>query len=121
MLGLNTEMIKYPDWNQKFFPTLLRGEKTHFWGYFMSPEGRILTIGSADPIASWNYEFQPRRHRIYTVSLDMLHALPLPARHPQDLTELKPGQQKTWTVYLQPVDRVENVKPALAEESSRRR
>ncbi len=115
MLGLNTEMIKYPDWNQVFFPTLLRGEKTHFWGYFMSPEGRILTIGSADPIASWNYEFQPRRHRIYTVSLDMLHALPLPARHPQDLTELKPGQQKTWTVYLQPVDRVEDVKPTLAE------
>ncbi len=85
------------------------------WGYFMSPEGHVLTIGSADPIASWNYEFQPRRHRIYTVSLDMLHALPLPKRHPQDLTELKPGEEKTWTVYLQPVERVENVKPALAE------
>lgn len=113
MLGINTEMIKYPDWNDKFFPTLIRGEKTHLWGYFMSPKGRVLTIASSDPIASWNYEYQPRRHRIYTVSLDMLHKLPLPERHPQNLTELKPGEEKTWTIYLEEVDDVKKVKPAV--------
>ncbi len=114
MLGINTEMIKYPDWNDKFFPTLIRGEKTHLWGYFMSPRGRILTISSPDPIASWNYEFQPRRHRIYTVSLDMLHKLPLPQRHPQDLTQLLPGEQKSWTIYLEEVNSPEDVKPVVS-------
>ena len=114
MLGINTEMIKYPEWNDKFFPTLIRGEKTHLWGYFMSPKGRILTISSPDPIASWNYEFQPRRHRIYTVSLDMLHKLPLPARHPQDLTQLKPGEKKFWTIYLEEVDSTKDVKPVVS-------
>ncbi|MHC4960586.1 MAG: discoidin domain-containing protein [Planctomycetota bacterium] len=114
MLGLNTEMIKYPDWNDKFFPTLIRGEKTHLWGYFMSPKGRIVTISSPDPIASWNYEFQPGRHRIYTVSLDMLHKLPLPERHPQDLTELQPGEEKTWTIFLQEVDSLADVKPVVS-------
>ena len=114
MLGVNTEMIKYPDWNDRFFPTLIRGEKTHLWGYFMSPKGRIVTISSPDPIASWNYEYQPLRHRIYTVSLDMLHKLPLPERHPQDLTELKPGDEKTWTIYLEEVDDVKKVKPVVS-------
>jgi hypothetical protein len=114
MLGVNAEMIKYPDWNDKFFPTLIRGEKTHLWGYFMSPKGRVLTISSPDPIASWNYEYQPQRHRIYTVSLDMLHKLPLPERHPQDLTELQPGEEKTWTIFLQEVDSLADVKPVVS-------
>jgi len=114
MLGINTEMIRHPDWNDKFFPTLIRGEKTHLWGYFMCPNGRILTISSPDPIASWNYEYQPLRHRIYTVSLDMLHKLPLPERHPQNLTELKPGHEKLWTIYLEEVDSIEAVKPVVS-------
>jgi len=114
MLGINTEMIKFPDWNDKFFPTLIRGEKTHLWGYFMNPKGRVLTISSPDPIASWNYEYQHLRHRIYTVSLDMLHKLPLPQRHPQNLTELKPGEEKFWTIYLEEVDSVHDVKAAVS-------
>ena len=52
-VGVDTEMAKYPEWNQRFFPTLLRCEKTHFWGYFMRPDGVILGIASPDPIASW--------------------------------------------------------------------
>jgi hypothetical protein len=42
----------------KFFPTMMRCEKTHFWGYAMSPEGDILTIGSPDSIASWSLDYQ---------------------------------------------------------------
>jgi len=114
-LGLDTYMQKYPDWNDTFFPTLIRGEKTHLWGYFMSPKGRILTISSPDPIASWNYEYQPRRHRIYTVSLDLLHTLPLPERHPQNLTQLLPGQEKSWTIFLEEVDDLKEVKPIVSK------
>lgn len=115
MLGINTEMVSYPTWNKIFFPTLLRGEKTHFWGYLMNPRGRILALSSPDPISSWNYEFQPYEHRIYTVSLDLLHKLPLPKRHPQNLTELKPGETLTRTFFLQEIDRIEDVKPLISE------
>jgi len=33
VLGINCEMLSYPAWNDRYFPTLLRCEKTHFWGY----------------------------------------------------------------------------------------
>ena len=44
----------------------------------------------------------------------MLHKLPLPARHPQDLTQLKPGEAKSWTIYLEEVKSVEDVKPVVS-------
>lgn len=116
ILGINCEMIKYPDWRTRFFPTLLRAEKTHFWGYFMTPNSRILAIGSPDPVASWQYDYNGNgTHRIFTVSLDVLHALPLPERHPQDLTRLKPGEKRQWTFFLQPVPALDQVKPMLAK------
>ncbi|TKG89236.1 hypothetical protein EYV94_25935 [Puteibacter caeruleilacunae] len=112
ILGVDTYMNKYPEWNNKFFPTMLRAEKTHFGGYFMSPLGRVLAFASPDPIASWNYEYHNHRpyknyknayvagHRIYTVSLDLLHCLPLPDRHPQHMNELLPGEEHTVRLYL---------------------
>lgn len=112
-LGINTEMIKYPDWRGQFFPTLIRAEKTHLWGYLQTPLGRILAFGSPEPMASWQYDYNGD-HRIYTVSLDPIHALPLPARHPQDLTMIKPGESKEWTIKLMPVDSLNDVKPTLA-------
>jgi len=120
VLGINTEMAKYPEWNDRFFPTLLRCEKTHFWGYFMTPKGKILTIASADPVASYamNYAPDPNSggnggHRIYSSSLDLLHASPLPERHPE-LTSLKPGETKSWTIVLQPASALSQVKPLIA-------
>ena len=123
VLGINCEMLSYPKWNYRYFPTLLRCEKTHFWGYFMTPYGRILTVGSPDPIASYimNYEkssWGDGGHLINTCSLDLMHALPLPPRHPQDLTSLKAGEERTWTIYLQPVGSLEEIKPLLAASVS---
>jgi hypothetical protein len=78
-LGINTYMDKYPDWEDKLFPTLLRCETTHFWGYFMGTTGKILTIASPDPIASWSHNYSmgwgtpPHQfigHRITSVNLD---------------------------------------------------
>ena len=114
-LGLDTWMEKWPDWNQRFFPTLLRCEKTHFWGYAMAPDGRILTIASPDPVASWSVDYNGGGHRIYTLNLDFLNANPLPPRHPQGLDTLAAGESKSWTVYLAPCARLDQVKPMASK------
>jgi hypothetical protein len=111
-MGINTEMKKFPDWNEVFFPTLLRCEKTHFWGYLMTPKGKIVTVGSAEPIASYVLQYQSGEHRIYSFSLDMLHQQPLPSRHPIQ-TELKPGECKSWTIVFKQADKLSDVKPTL--------
>lgn len=122
VLGIDSSMVKYPEWNDHYFPTLLRCEKTHFWGYFMTPLGKILTIGCKEPVASYhiNYDRTVRgqgdgQHLIHSVSLDFMHALPLPPRHPQDLTSLAPGEERHWTVVLEPAATLEEVKPLLAK------
>ena len=119
VLGINCEMLSYPTWNFRYFPTLLRCEKTHFWGYFMTPRGRIMTIGSPDPVASYSMSYEKSSwgdggHLIKTCSLDLMHALPLPPRHPQHLVSLKAGEQRNWTIYLQPAGSLEEIKPALS-------
>lgn len=121
-LGLNTYMVSYPEWDQVYFPTLLRCEKTHFWGYCMTPLGRILGLASPDPVASWSLDYNHAvygsewhgGHRIYTLNLDLLHQAPLPARHPQGMDHLAPGEARSWTLYLVPLPALEAVKPALS-------
>ena len=121
ILGIDCAMLKYPDWNEHYFPTLLRCENTHFWGYFMTPRGRILTVGCKDPVASYhiNYDSSVRgqgdgQHLIHSVSLDFLHVLPLPPRHPQDLVSLAPGEERSWNLIFEPTAALEEVKPRLA-------
>jgi len=133
-LGLDTYMDSYPAWNDTFFPTLLRCEPMHFWGYAMTPSGLLLGMASPDRIASWSLDYNealyPRSwdtdttntvgyathlgHRIYTFNLDLLHEAPLPPRHPQDCHELLPGADVTWRIYLVPLADLAAVKPALA-------
>lgn len=121
ILGIDSEMHRFPAWDEKFFPTLIRCEKDFAWGYFMSPRGKILAFGVEEPIASYglNYIFEGNKawlwgHQIYTASLDLLHALPLPARHPQHLAKLAPGESRRWTIHLGAVDELKQVKPAIA-------
>ncbi len=108
-LGLDTWMEKWPDWNSRFFPTLLRCEKTHFWGYAMAPDGRILVIASPDAVASWSVDYNGGGHRIFTLNLDLLNAGPLPERHPQGLDTLAPGETKSWRVCLAPCGSLDQV------------
>jgi hypothetical protein len=119
VLGINSEMLSYPTWNDRYFPTLLRCEKTHFWGYFMTPQGRIMTVSSPDPVASYSMDYELSSwgdggHLIHTCSIALMHALPLPPRHPQNLVSLKPSEERVWTLYLQPAGSLEEVKPLLA-------
>jgi hypothetical protein len=123
VLGINSEMLSYPTWNNRYFPTLLRCEKTHFWGYFMTPQGRIMTVSSPDPVASYSMDYELSSwgdggHLIHTCSIDLMHALPLPPRHPQNLVSLKAGEERIWTIYLQPAGSLEEVKPLLAASLS---
>ncbi|MEG2573934.1 MAG: hypothetical protein RSA44_04645, partial [Bacteroides sp.] len=104
ILGINSEMKTFPDWDNKFFPTLLRCEKDFAWGYFMSPKQVIMAVGVEEPVASYalNYIYEgwlkwKWGHQIKTASFDMLHCLPLPSRHPQNLSSLKPNETKRWT------------------------
>lgn len=130
-LGIDTYMEEYPDWLDIYFPTLLRCEKTHFWGYLMSPSQKIMVIASPDPVASWSldYNYSSKidektgkavfwgKHRIEGINIDFLNALPLPERHPQNLYQLAPGQVKEWTVFLIPVRKLTDVGDAVSGET----
>lgn len=107
-LGIDTYMDKYPDWFGKYFPTLMMNEKTHFYGYLQTPSGHTLGIISPQPIASWSIDYNlgyqdpaPHwfmGHRIESLNLDLMNALPLPAHCPQDLWSLKQNETKTWLI-----------------------
>lgn len=101
-LGFNTYLESYPDYNDQLFPTLLRCEKTHLWGYFTSPSGKIMTIATDAPVASYTLDYESGQHRIYTASLDLLQAGQLPERHPEGMDHLEAGEEKSWTVSLKP-------------------
>jgi hypothetical protein len=113
-LGIDNEMKEAKTYFSIFFPTLLRCERTHFWGYFQSPGGQVLTISSPDAIASRTIEYIEQGHRIATSSLDVLHTLPLPLRHPQNLLQLAPGETKSWTIVLEPANSLSEVLPTVA-------
>lgn len=119
-LGFNTYLERYPDYNDQLFPTLIRCEKTHAWGYFSTPSGRLMTISTDNPVASYTLDYESGAHRIYSASLDVLQSGKLPERHPQDLDHLKAKEEKTWNIYLQPVEEIndtKSVKPVIAENS----
>ena len=112
-LGIDTYMEEYPQWLSKFFPTLMMCEKTHFYGYMQSPQGHVLAVSSTDPVASWSVdynlsyydipEFWFYGHRIESVNLDLLNALPLPGHHPHNLWKLEPSEEMSWTISIFPV------------------
>lgn len=120
-IGADAEMHTYPGWDDKFFPTLMRCEKNFAWGYLMSPRGIILTLGLEDPAASYALDYinEGKKewnwgHQILTESFDLLHCLPLPSRHPQNLTSLSPGETRTWTLHIGGAPRLADVKTRLS-------
>ena len=114
-LGINTVMSSPKMYHSTFFPTLLRCEKTHFWGYFQTPDGKVLAIVSPQAVASWHLDYIGKGHRIGTAGIDLLHKLPLPVRHPQHLSLLQPGEKKTWTFYLIPLSHINQIPQAISQ------
>ncbi|HEY5562459.1 MAG TPA: hypothetical protein VIK72_12025 [Clostridiaceae bacterium] len=118
-IGIDNYMESFPQWDSVYFPTLLRCEKGHFWGYCMSPAGKILVIGSKDPISSYSLDYNMLNeehfgHRIFTFNLDFLTTLPLPDRHPQNLKGIASKDKKKWTIFISTVESLDEVKPKLS-------
>lgn len=114
-LGIDSYMDHYPDWKEKLFPTTLRCEKTHFWGYFSTPDGMCAGIACASPIASWRHLYNQVTygdtvhygHRIYTTELCLLENGKQPRRHPKRKTILA-GETLEYQIVLFPVDRTDD-------------
>lgn len=117
-LGVDSWMETYPQWHKPFFPTMLRCEKTHLWGYFMNTAQNALAIATSDPVACYTLEYNRLAdgdfgHRIRNTRIFLLHPGPLPQRHPQDLTVLPAHSSRELTVYLIPVAQPEQIVPEL--------
>lgn len=126
-LGIDTYMDHYPGWFHKYFPTLMRCEKTHFYGYMQTPEEHTLAVVSEQPVASWSVDYNlgymdpaPHwfmGHRIESLNLDLLNELPLPERHPKSLYQLLPGESKTWVISLVNIGQLENLESGIRSMS----
>lgn len=116
-LGLDCEMISYPQWDTVFFPTLLRCEKTYFQGLLKSPDQRRIAVFCPQPVAGWHLDynrfFADGGHRVYTFCLDFMQSGKLPPRHPQSLP-LEPKEKRSWTIELRELSETERFEDFLA-------
>lgn len=127
-LGIDTYMEKYPEWNKKLFPTLMRNERTHFYGYMQSPDGHMLGIVSPDGVASWSVDYNLgyqdpapywfMGHRIESINLDLMNALPLPWHNPQNQWMLKNGEERTWTIAFVDVKKVDSYERIMHQRTT---
>lgn len=116
-LGIDTYMDKYPDWFDKYFPTLAVCEPDHFYGYMQSPGGKIKVIVSDAPIASWSIDYNlgyqdpaPHwfyGHRVEALNLDIICRGPLPENHPH-IWKLDPGEEMTRTIRIIDIDSIDD-------------
>lgn len=113
-LGFDAYQECYPEWAGKPMPNVLRCERTHHWGFALSPDGCGLAWGCPEPVASYSIDYQPREHRIHSASVDLLNQRPLPARHPQHLDRLAPGERRSWTISLFGLAPGQDPRPLLA-------
>ena len=116
-LGFDTFLLQYPDYLDQLFPTLLRCERTHLWGYFSTPSGHLLAIHTLEPVSSYTQNYEKDAQGIFTASVDLLCPGPLPERHPHVSGRLEPGERRTWNLVLTPIPQVhglEALKPHLA-------
>lgn len=126
-LGVDSYMVEFPQWNEAYFPTFMRCEKTHFWGYFMSPLQKAAAVFCDTPVAAWELDYNfyiPDNsnldichfgHRIHTANLLLLCQGPLPQRHPTGLDVLHAGERKAWQVHLMPLAHISEFTQVAAQ------
>lgn len=119
-MGVDTCMKTYPQWHKPFFPTLLRCEKTHLWGYYMNTVGNALAIATENPVASYGIRYNRLEdgdygHRITETDIYFFHNGVQPPRHPQNLDVLRSGQIYENTICFIPVDKQAQIPRALAQ------
>ena len=120
--GVDSVMIKYPQWHDTYFPTLLRCEKTHFWGYYMNTAQNALAVATDKGVASYNIEYNKINednygHRILGSDIVFIQNTDLPERHPDNLKVLKSGEVYENALYFIPApkEEVANKLSAIAE------
>lgn len=118
-MGVDSYMVEYPQWHKPFFPTLLRCEKTHLWGYYMNTAQNALAVATAEGVASFDVGYNQLGqddygHRITGTDLVFFQNTVLPARHPEHLKVLKAGQVYRNTLFLIPVEKKADIQPAIA-------
>ncbi len=119
-IGIDSYMVDYPQWHEPFFPTLLRCEKTHIWGYFMNTRENSLCIASDGAVASYdiNYNIIDEEncgHRILGSDLYFIKNSVLPERHPQNLSVLKAGEVYKNKFYYIPVKNKADIKSEISK------
>lgn len=99
-LGVDCYMDKFPEWNKKMFPTFLRCEETHFYGYFMSPDNDILGIACPEALPSYNILYNKGGHRIDSVELDIINQEAHLPRCGRCIKSIKPNSTIERKIYL---------------------
>lgn len=118
-LGVDTYMASYPQWNDKHFPSMLRFEKTHMYGYFMSPDGDLLGICCDNSAAGYSFDYSiignDYGHRVENVNFDIICEPPLPKRFSDSVECLRAGERRKFNIYLIPNLTEENVYKKINE------
>lgn len=121
-MGIDTYIEGYPEWNEKLFPSFIRCEQTHAYGYFMGPLGNVLAFCSEQPVASYSLDYNyivkdgGYGHRIHGAALALINALPLPEHHPQDMFILRSGEKKSWRICFSSLKSIEEYPHWLASK-----
>lgn len=119
-MGIDSYMESYPQWHKPFFPTLLRCEKTHMWGYYMNTEENALALATAAGVSSYDINYNMINeehcgHRICGTDILFIKNAKLPGRHPENLNCLKAGTVYKNTIYFIPVENKINIVPKISE------
>ena len=75
----------------------------------MTPNGSVLCMASPDPVASYRLRYNNAQenfasgHLIYTATLDLMNPLPLNEDMPTNLSVLKKGESKSWSIHLRAI------------------
>ena len=121
--GINSYTENYPQWHEPFFPTLLRCEKTHFWGYYMNTSENALAVATSEAVASYNIGYNMFTeldfgHRVTGTDFVFFQNTPLPERHPQNLKVLKAGECYENTIFFIPVEYKKDIIGTIASVAS---
>lgn len=120
-LGVDSYMESYPEWNEKFFPTLLRCEKTHLFGYFMNTKKESLAIVSSEPFTSYDYTYTSTEanrhlgHRLTGQRLHITNRTDINLERADVLKNLKKGQIYENKIYFIPLNRGEDILENIAK------
>lgn len=118
--GIDSYMESYPQWHESYFPTMLRCEKTHLWGYYMNTIEEAIMIATKAPVASYDIVYNKKTnniwgHRIIGTDIVFFQNTPLPERHPQNLKIFHKGQVYENKILLSYVTQKDEIKKTISK------